>query len=74
MSAQPDESPARQGLRRLQLLAELESRGAVLIPLADLERLRAIRQRARDVVENEYLFYDTPGAEDVARYILGEDG
>jgi hypothetical protein len=80
MSAQPDESPARQGLRRLQVLAELEGRGGAIIPLAELERLRAIEQRAREIrdfpLQVPYPHPDWSRATDeaaVARQILEGD-
>ena len=69
-----DESPARQGFRRLQLLDELESRGGALIPLVELERLRAIERRVhecaeRSAFEREWVTFILTGGG-----LYGEDG
>ena len=67
-----DESPARQGLRRLQLLDELEGRGGALIPLVELERLQAIRRRALDLRDDPTVYEGSRA--NVIDEILGEDG
>lgn len=68
-----DESPARQGIRRLQLLSELEDRGGAIIPLADLERLQAIRRRAIEVLDTPERSQLITEAGATALYILGEE-
>ena len=67
-----DESPARQGFRRLQLLDELEGRGGALIPLVELERLQAIRRRALDLRDDPTVYEGSRA--NVIDEILGEDG